>query len=339
MAFFLIKPVKNFIYPYIYIMKIKFIYIIQFLLVLSCTSNLSTVKSDSPSPKNLKTENVIILIVDGPRYSETWGDSTHQYIPHMAKDLAKEGVIYTNFYNDGFTYTNSGHAAITTGFRQQINNEGEREYPKNPSVFQYFLKESKKDKTKAWIITSKDKLEILANTQNTAWENQYTPSTNCGNNGLGTGYRDDKVTLSEVKNVLAQYHPNLMLINFKEPDASGHAKNWKGYLQGIRDTDEYVWQIWNTINSDTIYKGKTALIVTNDHGRHLNGVADGFVSHGDNCEGCRHINFFAAGPDFKKNAIINKAHKQVDIPATVAQLLGFSIPPTEGTPLNDLFAK
>jgi arylsulfatase A-like enzyme len=145
------------------------------------------------------------------------------------------------------------------------------------------------------------------------------------------------VTLQSVKRNLLSYHPNLVLINFKEPDASGHANNWNAYLQGIKDTDEYVWEIWNLINNDSIYKNTTTLFVTNDHGRHLNGVKDGFVNHGDSCEGCRHINFFAAGPDFKKNKIIDTEHSQVDVPATVSKLLGFPMPQTEGKVLEDLF--
>jgi alkaline phosphatase len=318
-------------------MKMKVIYIIQFILILSCSNSSINKQNDSLPHKNLKTENVIIIIVDGPRYSETWGDPSHQYIPHMANEMAKEGVIYTYFLNDGFTYTNSGHTAITTGFRQQINNNGEREYPNHPSIFQFFLKQSKKNKTATWVITSKDKLEILANTQDPEWENKYTPSTDCGNNGLGTGYREDTVTFRKTKEILSQYHPNLVLVNFKEPDASGHANNWKGYLMGIKDTDEYVWQLWNHINADSVYKGKTTFIVTNDHGRHLDGIADGFVSHGDDCQGCRHINFFMAGPDFKKNVIINTEHSQVDIPLTVGQLLGFPVPSSEGKLLKDLF--
>jgi hypothetical protein len=318
-------------------MKMKFIYFIHFVLILSCTNSTLTKQGKYIPHKDLKTENVIIVIVDGPRYSETWGDQTHQYIPHMANDLAKEGVIYTQFLNDGYTYTNSGHAAITTGFRKEINNDVKREYPKNPSIFQFFLKKSGKAKTAAWVITSKDKLEILSNTQDPEWENKFIPSTDCGINGLGTGYRQDSTTLRRSKEILAQYHPNLVLINFKEPDASGHANDWQGYLRGIKDTDEYIWQLWNFINTDPVYKGKTTLMVTNDHGRHLDDVEDGFVSHGDHCEGCRHINFFAAGPDFKKNSIIDAKHKQVDIPPTVGQLLGFPIPASEGVVLDDLF--
>jgi hypothetical protein len=312
-----------------------FIYLQTLLLGISCKSTLTQKdNAEQASRDNLKTRHVIILVVDGPRYSETWGDPSHQYIPHMANDLAKEGVIYTDFQNDGFTYTNSGHTALTTGYRQEIANDGEKVYPDHPSIFQYFLKYSGKDKSAAWVITTKDKLAILANTKDPAWADQYTPSTDCGVNGIGTGYREDKVTLESVKKILSRDHPNLVLINFKEPDASGHANNWKGYLQGIRDTDQYVWEIWNLINNDLVLKDKTTLFVTNDHGRHLDGIADGFISHGD---GCRHINFFAAGPDFKKNMIIDTKHRQIDIPATVAKLLKFPMPSGEGKVLQDLF--
>ena len=33
-------------------------------------------------PKYL-TENIIVVVIDGARFSETWGDSTHQYIPRL----------------------------------------------------------------------------------------------------------------------------------------------------------------------------------------------------------------------------------------------------------------
>jgi hypothetical protein len=109
-----------------------------------------------------KTENVIVLIMDGPRYTETWGDSTHQYIPHMANDMAQHGVIYSDFRNNGPTYTNAGHTAICTGIYQRIDNMG-KELPKKPSMFQYWLKAKGKPQNAAYVIASKDKLEILTN--------------------------------------------------------------------------------------------------------------------------------------------------------------------------------
>ena len=57
----------------------------------------------------------------------------------------------------------------------------------------------------------------------------------------------------------------------------------------------------------------------------------------DGCPGCRHINCFAAGPDFKKNVILDDKREQIDVAATIAQLLGFTIPGSKGQVLTELF--
>ncbi|MBL7899317.1 MAG: sulfatase [Crocinitomicaceae bacterium] len=292
-----------------------------------------------PAPGNqFKTENVIIIVVDGPRYSETWGDNTHQYIPHLANDLFPHGTIFSTFSNNGPTYTTAGHTAITTGFYQEINNGG-NELPMHPSLFQYYLKNTGKDSTAAWVIASKDKLEILRNCSDETWNNKYLPSTDCGINGggIGSGYRHDSITFNQTISILSTYHPNLVLINFREPDFSGHQNNWNNYLQGITDTDYYSWMIWNYLQTDPFYANKTSLFITNDHGRHLDTVSVGFASHGDSCEGCRHINLFAAGPDFTKNTVQTQMREQIDIPATIAYMLKFRMEGTEGKIMYELF--
>ena len=139
--------------------------------------------------------------------------------------------------------------------------------------------------------------------------------------------------------VLKKDKPNLMLINFREPDHSGHKNDWKNYLKGIKDTDSLTWEIWKYVQKDSYYKDKTTLFVTNDHGRHLDGIKDGFVNHGDDCEGCRHINFYAFGPDFNQNVILNDQYVLVDIPATIAELMGFAMPQGQGKVMKSLFVK
>ncbi|MBI3133859.1 MAG: alkaline phosphatase family protein [Bacteroidetes bacterium] len=295
-------------------------------------------RHDKPVDLNFKTEKVVILVIDGPRYSETYGDPTHQYIPHLANDLAPQGVVSESFRNNGPTYTTAGHTAITTGFYQEINNAG-AELPLNPSLFQYYLMNSGKDSTAAWIIASKDKLEILGNTAHADWENRYLPATDCGLNGagVGSGYRHDSLTYIRTTEILSTYHPNLVLINFREPDYSGHQNNWTNYLQGIIDTDTYAWKLWNFLQADPYYTGTTSLFITNDHGRHLDGVSSGFSGHGDDCEGCRHINFFAAGPDFKQNFVSTTQHELTDIPATIAYMFEFRMATADGEIMHDLF--
>ena len=287
--------------------------------------------------KKYKTERVIVLVVDGPRYAETWGDSTHRYIPHMANELSKSGVVCTKFYNDGYTYTTSGHTALCTGVKQELENRKGTQLPDNPSIFQYYLKKEKLPSSKAWVITSKDKLFILGNCNAPEWKDQYNPSTDCGINGPGSNYREDSITFQRVTSVLKNQQPNLLLVNFREPDYSGHANNWSNYLKGIKDTDSLVWEIWKFIQTDPYYKNKTTLFVTNDHGRHDNGWKDGFVSHGDSCDGCRHINLFSYSPDFRKNVVLDEPYVQIDLPATIAELLGFTMPEGKGKVMRKLF--
>ncbi|PTX21077.1 type I phosphodiesterase/nucleotide pyrophosphatase [Pontibacter mucosus] len=281
----------------------------------ACTSSPSS--SDKP-----KTEYVIILVIDGTRMSETW-DSVPGLIPNMSTVLKPKGAFLPNFLNDAYTYTNSGHAAITTGVNQPIDNYGD-EFPANPSIFQYFLKQSGKPATAAWIVSSKDKLHILANTSRPGWENTFQPSVNAGVNGPGTGYRMDSLTLIEVKRILTTHKPNLMLINFMEPDGFAHAANWPNYLRGISRDDRYAKELWDFLNEDETFRGKTTLFITADHGRHLNGIDGGFVDHGDSCPGCQQIYLLAMGPDFRRGTVETR-HTLIDLAPTVARLLHFTM--------------
>ena len=287
--------------------------------------------------RKYKTENVVILIMDGPRFTETWGDSTHQHIPHLANDMLPQGVLYDHFRNNGPTYTAAGHTAICTGFYQRINNIG-LEYPKHPSIFQYYLKQTGKVRNAAYVISSKDKLVILSNCRNRKWKGKYRPYTDCGVNGLFTGYRPDAVTYEHAIQIFKQDHPNLVLINFRQPDSWGHAGNWEKYLATMKNTDEYIYKVFRFLQTDEHYKGKTTVFVTNDHGRHLDGHKNGFVSHGDNCEGCRRILCWAYGPDFIRGKIFDTVREQIDLPVTVGELMGFKIEGAKWQVLEELFS-
>lgn len=292
--------------------------------------------SQDSSEKKYKTEYVLVLIMDGPRWTETWGDPEHKYIPHMANDMAPYGIVSTAFRNNGPTYTNAGHTAICTGIYQNIKNNG-LEFPKNPSMFQYWLKASGKAKNAAYVIASKDKLAILTDCKDKHWKGKYRPYSDCGINGLYTGYRGDDVTYKRTIQILENDHPELVLVNFQQPDSWGHANNWDKYLAGTLASDEYIYRIFEFVRTNEFYKDKTTIFVTNDHGRHLDGHKDGFVSHGDNCEGCRHINFYAYGPDFKENVILDIPAEQIDIPVTIGELMGFTIEGSKGRVMTELF--
>ena len=251
-----------------------------------------------PSNHHYIAENVVLVVIDGPRWTETWGDPEHKYIPHMANDLAKEGAIYTHFSNNGKTLTVSGHSALTTGFYERLENSG-KQLPWHPTVLQMYLKFSQQTAPAAELICSKDKLNVLSNCESPAWKDKYPCVVDCGI-GAGKGARDDKLTTEAIKARLTHDHPRLVVINLMGPDVAGHGRDWEKFLANIQACDQYAWEIWQTLQSDPFYANKTAFFISNDHGRHADGHADGFCSHGDDCPSCRHINFFAAGRTSKK---------------------------------------
>ncbi|MFA7274501.1 MAG: sulfatase [Crocinitomicaceae bacterium] len=287
--------------------------------------------------KPIIAENVVILVIDGPRYSETFGEPTRQYIPNFRDSLLPQGTFFNQFYNEGSTFTNAGHASITTGRYQKVENSG-LEVPKYPSIFQYYMRDKKRNYNDAWIITSKGKLDILANSSYKGWENTNLARTWCGPEGEGYGYGNDAYTMQIVDSVIDHFHPRLLLVNLLEVDVQGHAGNWEGYLSGIRSTDQQALALWNKLQSDPIYRNKTALFITNDHGRHCDGKKDGFVSHGGGCECCRHISLTALGPDFPKGKVISEKHEMIDVTATAAAILGLNMPTSRGQVIRPLFA-
>ncbi|MEY4286794.1 MAG: hypothetical protein RL511_872 [Bacteroidota bacterium] len=291
------------------------------------------------SQTNYATKYVYILVIDGPRYSETYGEPTCKYSPILCDSLKHQGTFYADFKNNGPTYTVPGHTAIVTGTYQRISNAGTA-LPKAPNIFQYFLKASGKDSTTAYVVASKGKLDVLVNTSHKKWHNLYQASTYCGPNGNGLGYgRDDKTFAKVTELVQSSNPPQLMLINLLAVDVYGHANNWDKYLESITQSDLYAAQLWQMIQSNPVLRNQTTLMITNDHGRHLDGVRSGFVNHGCRCEGCRHISLLVLGPDTPKGLVVQEEAEMTDISTTIADILHFEMPTSKGEFLRMAFPK
>lgn len=310
------------------IISISFIFIVL-AWIYSCTG-------DQVAERSYQTENVVIVVIDGPRYSESWGQTGRPNVRYMDSVMAPVGCTHSYFYNLGETWTTNGHTALTTGIYQSINNTG-GEYPQNPGIFQHYLKKHPNESNLVWLITSKDKLQVLSDCKDPKWKNKYIASTDCGVNGLGTGYRHDSITFKRVMYTLDVRKPKVLFVNFREPDFSGHKSDWNGYIRGIQQTDSMVHEIWKFIENDPYYQGKTAMFITNDHGRHLDGVSNGYVSHGCNCEGCRRIHLWSFGPDFKQGTCLNQAAELIDVNATIGELLQLHSLKSNGRVLWELF--
>jgi hypothetical protein len=270
------------------------------------------------------TQNVHILVIDGARYSETFGDSIHQFIPNIWNKLRPQGTIYTRFYNDGITLTTPGHGSIISGVWQNIPNDGAVP-PSSPTVFEYFRKELHTSPSENFVILGKDKLYAIAASSHPDYGSAFGASVR-----FSVSPYDDTLTWKNIISVFTTNHPRLTITNLASVDVWGHSGIWEEYVRAIYLADSVVNKTWDLIQSDSVYKDKTTLIVTNDHGRH---DGDAWSGHGDDCDGCRHIILLVLGPDTKAGVMDTIRRTQIDLAPTIGELLDFSTPLCNGTSL------
>jgi hypothetical protein len=269
-------------------------------------------------------QNVIIVVVDGARYAETFGAGA-TYIPHLYNDLKPLGAVYTNFRiaDEGKTETNPGHSSMLTGTWQQITNDGSQR-PNKPTVFEYFRKELGSSIIENYAVAGKSKLNILSYSTDPDYGILYQASTNCST-------LTDNQVYNNLLSIMATFHPRLMIVNFPDTDVKGHTGVWSDYLNALINADNLVYQIWQHIQGgDYGYTAtNTTMFVTNDHGRHTTD----FSGHGDDCDGCEHIMLLAIGRNVSQGVVINDLRFQIDLAPTIGDLLGFSTPHAVSTSL------
>jgi hypothetical protein len=281
-----------------------------------------------------KTKHVFLVVMDGVRWMDSFGDPQHQYIPHLYNDLRPLGTLFTHYYNRGITVTRQGHSTMASGTWQMVPNGGPR--LTMPSLFEYLRDEKGIPPTKAWAIFGKGPYSFAAYSSHPAYGAKFAASEFHG------GGPDDPVNemsvmgdagvLQKVKDVMKQDQPDFFFINFGYTDHSGHiAKSFAEYTDAIRNCDVQFYKLWEAIQADPYYKDTTTVLFVNDHGRH----SSDYHSHGDHCDGCEHIMLLAIGPDIKQDYVSDKEALQIDLAPTIGELLDLQTPLAKGRVLTE----
>lgn len=149
----------------------------------------------------------------------------------------------------------------------------------------------------------------------------------------------DPVTFHTALEYLKVKQPNLMYLSLGETDEWGHAGRYDEYLRSAHQVDSYLKVIWDTLQADPYYAGKTTLIVSTDHGR--GEAPEGWKSHGAQIPGCEFIWIMALGPDTPALGERSDSSPlaQNQIAATIAELLGEdyrAAVPQAGAPITEI---
>jgi hypothetical protein len=271
-----------------------------------------------------RSKHVVIAVLDGARYTETFGDSTHANIPVIWNQLRPLGTLYTSFRNDGITWTNSSHSSILNGTRDSVKNNGTQP-PNSPTIFEYFRKQTGMPAEQCWVVLGKTKLRMLSYSSHAGYGRAYGAKVM-----TSTAEYDDIRTFENARAVLTTHHPALSIVNLAETDSLAHFMKWDGYINSIRRADLLIGLLWNVIQSDSLMRDRTTMIVLNDHGRHTSN----YVDHGDHCEGCSHIMLLIVGPDTPEGVVDSSYHRQIDLAPTIGRILHFETNHAVGTAIT-----
>ncbi len=149
--------------------------------------------------------------------------------------------------------------------------------------------------------------------------------------------RPDAFTFRLAMGYLKTQKPRLMYLALDETDDWAHDGKYGLVLDSYARTDRQLQELWEWLESDPQYRGRTTLIVTTDHGRG-NTVAD-WRSHGKDIEGAQDIWIAIAGPDSPRRGEWRNAETvfQNQIAGTVAGLFGLDVSElssTAGRPID-----
>jgi hypothetical protein len=84
---------------------------------------------------------------------------------------------------------------------------------------------------------------------------------------LAGRYPTDTLTARHALEALRTTRPRVLYIGFGDTDELAHVGDYDQYLAAMNRVDDFLDQLWQQVQADPAYRGRTTLIVTTDHGR------------------------------------------------------------------------
>ncbi len=122
---------------------------------------------------------------------------------------------------------------------------------------------------------------------------------------------------------LKNQKPKALFISYGETDEFAHEGHYGHYLNAAHQFDAWLAEIWNFVETDPTYKGKTTLLITTDHGRG-DKIKSEWTSHGEKVKDCHEIWYAMFGANIPALGEVKMAEQvyQKDLIHIVADKMG-----------------
>jgi hypothetical protein len=147
----------------------------------------------------------------------------------------------------------------------------------------------------------------------------------------------DELSVYILRRLMRQLAPSLLWITMHDIDIA-HAGAFSLYVEGIRRTDRLCAEVWNAIQSEPEYAGKTTLFILPDFGRDSDedSAGNGFQHHRTGDAMSRTTWMMALGPGIRQGVVHDRATDSTDLVPTIGGIMGFSTALSQGKPITEL---
>jgi hypothetical protein len=141
------------------------------------------------------------------------------------------------------------------------------------------------------------------------------------------GVRLDFFTHHFAMEELKNRKPKVLYIGYGETDDYSHDDRYDQYLLSAQQTDAYIREIWDFVQSDPQYRDKTTMLIMTDHGRGVYPKVN-WKSHSGNIPNSDEIWIAAIGPDTPPlgEVKVNVQYFAMQVARTMVEMLGFHYP-------------
>ena len=132
----------------------------------------------------------------------------------------------------------------------------------------------------------------------------------------------DELTFFMTREAMRKFSPRLLVVVFSDVEVA-HFGSYALHLSGIRTADRLAYQLWQEVEANPAYQGKTTLVILPEFGRDPDGSStNGFFNHRANEESTRNTWMMTLGAAVDKPQTIERPIRHVDLCPTLAGLLG-----------------
>jgi len=135
----------------------------------------------------------------------------------------------------------------------------------------------------------------------------------------------DELSIYIAGHLMRQLAPTMLWITLHDIDVA-HSGAFSLYVDAIRRSDRLCSQLWDAIQREPEYAGKTAMLILPDFGRDsdTDPGGNGFQHHRTGDTLSRTTWMLALGPGIRQHVVVDRAVESIDVVPTLGSLLGFS---------------